>query len=101
MATHDLKAFLYLCWNSTKGQSFTCSASSVLHRESACQILFHGVHLLLPNKAQKRLTASSLMLTTSYHCGFCRLRPSGFASPSFDGFAYFSGTVPEFLIIAP
>lgn len=75
MATHDLKAFLYLCWNSTKGQGFTCSASSVLHRESACQILFHGVHLLLPNKAQKRLTASSLMLTTGCHCGVRRLRP--------------------------
>ena len=75
MATHDLKAFLYLFWNSTKGQSFTCSASSVLHRESACQILFHGVHLLLPNKAQKRLTASSLMLTTGCHCGVRRLRP--------------------------
>ena len=31
-----------------------CSAISVLHRESACQVLFRGVHLLLPNKAQKR-----------------------------------------------
>ena len=63
---------------------------------------FHGVHLLLPNKAQKRLTASSLMLATSYHCGFAALDPSGFASPSFDdGFVYFSGTVPEFLIIVP
>ena len=75
MATHDLKAFLYLCWNSTKGQSFTCSVISVLHRESACQILFHGVHPLLPNKAQKRLTASALMLTTGCHCGVRCLRP--------------------------
>ena len=36
---------------------------------------FDGVHLLLPNKAQKRLTASSLMLTTGCHCGVRRLRP--------------------------
>ena len=35
---------------------------------------FDGVHLLLPNKAQKRLTASSLMLTTGCHCGVRRLR---------------------------
>ena len=72
----------------TNEQSFTCSALlcsavSVLHRKSACQVLFHGVHLLLPNKAQKRLTASSLMLATGYHCGFCRFRPFWLCVPAF------------------
>ena len=85
--------FSYLWGNSTKGQSFTCSALlcsallcsaiSVLHRESACQVLFHGVHLLLPNKAQKRLTASSMMLATGCHCGFCRFRPFWLCVPIF------------------
>lgn len=83
MATHDLKAFLYLYWNSTKGQSFTCSAISVLHRESACQVLFRGVHLRLPNKAQKRLTASSLMLATGCHCSVRRFRPFWLCVPIF------------------
>ena len=33
--------------------------------------------------------------------GSAPFRHHSFASPSFDGFAYFSGTVPEFLIIVP
>ena len=86
MATHDLKAFWYLFWTAQKGRvllALLCSAVSVLHRESACQVLFHGVHLLLPNKAQKRLTASSLMLATGCHCGFCRFRPFWLCVPAF------------------
>lgn len=86
MATHDLKAFWYLFWTAQKGRvllALLCSAISVLHRESACQVLFHGVHLLLPNKAQKRLTASSLMLATGCHCGFCRFRPFWLCVPAF------------------
>ena len=57
--------------------------SSVLHRESVCQVLFHGVHLLLPNKTQKRLTASSLMLATGCHCSFRRFRPFWLCVPIF------------------
>ena len=86
MATHDLKAFWYLFWTAQKGRvllALLCSAVSVLHRKSVCQVLFHGVHLLLPNKAQKSLTASSLMPATSYHCGFCRFRPFWLCGPVF------------------
>ncbi len=60
-----------------------CAVSSVLHRESVCQVLFHGVHLLLPNKTQKRLTASSLMLATGCHCSFRRFRPFWLCVPIF------------------
>lgn len=86
MATHDLKAFWYLFWTAQKGRvlpALLCSAVSVLHRESVCQVLFHGVHLLLPNKAQKRLTASSLMLATGCHCSFRRFRPFWLCVPVF------------------
>ena len=91
MATHDLKAFWYLFWTAQKGRvllallcsALLCSAVSVLHRKSVCQVLFHGVHLLLPNKAQKRLTASSLMLATGCHCSFRRFRPFWLCVPVF------------------
>lgn len=86
MVTHDLKAFWYLFWTAQKGRvllALLCSAVSVLHRKSACQVLFHGVHLLLPNKAQKRLTASSLMLATGCHCSFRRFRPFWLCVPVF------------------
>ena len=86
MATHDLKAFWYLFWTAQKGRvllALLCSAVSVMHRKSVCQVLFHGVHLLLPNKAQKRLTASSLMLATGCHCSFRRFRPFWLCVPVF------------------
>lgn len=84
MATHDLKAFSYLLEQHKRAEFYLlCAVSSVLHRESVCQVLFHGVHLLLPNKAQKRLTASSLMLAAGCHCGCCRFRSFWLCVPIF------------------
>ena len=84
MATHDLKAFSYLFGTAQKGRVLLalrceqCIAPRIGLSSSFSRCIPPSA-----NKAQKRLTASSLMLATSYHCGFCRFRPFWLCVPAF------------------
>lgn len=76
MATHDLKAFSYLFGRAQKDRVLLalrceqCIAPRIGLSSSFSRCIPPSA-----NKAQKRLTASSLMLTTGCHCGVRRLRP--------------------------